>query len=53
MGETSASMSFSGLKETTDTVLRVFKDVMTESGIPAGQNRPDNLADAQRHRPPQ
>ncbi len=30
MGETNASISFSGLKETAATVLRVFKDVMTE-----------------------
>ena len=30
MGETNASISFSGLKETTATVLRVFKEVMTE-----------------------
>jgi zinc protease len=30
MGETSASISFSGLKETTDTVLRIFKEVMTD-----------------------
>jgi len=29
MGETNASISFSGLKETTSTVLRVFKEVMT------------------------
>lgn len=29
MGETSASISFSGLSETTDTVLRIFKEVMT------------------------
>lgn len=29
MDETSASMSFSALKENTDTVLKVFKDVMT------------------------
>jgi zinc protease len=29
MDETSASMSFSALKENDDTVLRVFKDVMT------------------------
>ncbi len=29
MGETNASLSFSGLKETTGTVLRVFKDVVT------------------------
>ncbi|HTB12843.1 MAG TPA: pitrilysin family protein [Bryobacteraceae bacterium] len=30
MDETSASMSFSALKENGDTVLQVFKDVMTE-----------------------
>ena len=30
MGETSASISFSGLKETSSTVLRVFKDVLTD-----------------------
>ncbi len=30
MGETNASLSFSGLKETTGTVLRVFKEVMTD-----------------------
>ncbi len=30
MGETSASISFNGLKETTGTVLRVFKEVMTD-----------------------
>lgn len=30
MDETSASMSFSALKENGDTVLRVFKDVMTQ-----------------------
>ena len=30
MGETSASISFSGLKETTDTVLGIFKEVMTD-----------------------
>ena len=30
MGETSASISFSGLKETTATVLRIFKEVMTD-----------------------
>ena len=30
MGETNASVSFSGLKETAGTVLRVFKEVMTE-----------------------
>lgn len=30
MGETTASISFSGLKETAGTVLRVFKDVMTD-----------------------
>jgi zinc protease len=30
MGETSASISFSGLKESADTVLRIFKDVMTD-----------------------
>ena len=30
MGETNASMSFSGLKETAGTVLRVFKEVMTD-----------------------
>ena len=30
MGETNASISFSGLKESTDTVLRIFKEVMTE-----------------------
>jgi zinc protease len=30
MGETSASISFSGLKESTATVLRIFKEVMTE-----------------------
>ncbi|MEO8049458.1 MAG: pitrilysin family protein [Acidobacteriota bacterium] len=29
MGETSASISFNGLKETTGTVLRVFKEVLT------------------------
>jgi zinc protease len=29
MGETSASVSFSGLAESTDTVLRIFKEVMT------------------------
>jgi len=29
MGETSASVSFSGLKETSDAVLGVFKDVLT------------------------
>ncbi len=30
MGETNASISFSGLKETAGTVLRVFKEVMTD-----------------------
>ena len=30
MGETNASLSFSGLKETAGTVLRVFKEVMTD-----------------------
>jgi zinc protease len=30
MGETNASMSFSGLKETAGTVLRVFKEVLTD-----------------------
>ena len=30
MGETTASISFSGLKETAGTVLRVFRDVMTD-----------------------
>ena len=30
MGETSASVSFSGLKETADQVLSVFKDVLTD-----------------------
>lgn len=30
MGETTASISFSGLKETAGTVLHVFKDVMTD-----------------------
>src|SRR5579872_5641257 len=30
MGETNASLSFSGLKETAATVLRVFKEVMTD-----------------------
>ena len=30
MGETSASISFSGLKETTGTVLRIFKEVMSD-----------------------
>jgi len=30
MGETSASISFSGLKESTGTVLRIFHDVMTD-----------------------
>jgi len=30
MGETSASVSFSGLKETGDQVLAVFKDVLTQ-----------------------
>ncbi|MEP7352126.1 MAG: pitrilysin family protein [Acidobacteriota bacterium] len=29
MGETSASMSFSGLKESTDQILSIFKDVLT------------------------
>lgn len=31
MGETNASLSFSGLKETAGTVLRVFKEVMTDA----------------------
>ena len=30
MGETNASISFSGLKETAPTVLRIFKEVMTD-----------------------
>ena len=30
MGETSASVSFSGLKETSDKVLQVFKEVLTD-----------------------
>ena len=30
MGETNASVSFSGLKETAGTVLRVFKEVLTD-----------------------
>jgi zinc protease len=30
MGETSASISFSGLQESTGTVLRIFHDVMTD-----------------------
>ena len=30
MGETSASISFAGLKESTGTVLRIFRDVMTD-----------------------
>jgi zinc protease len=30
MGETSATVSFSGLKETTDTVLEAFKGVLTD-----------------------
>ena len=30
MGETSATVSFSGLKESSDQVLRIFKDVLTE-----------------------
>jgi zinc protease len=30
MGETNASISFSGLSETTDTVLQIFKNVMTD-----------------------
>jgi zinc protease len=30
MGETDATVSFSGLKETSDNVLRVFKQVLTE-----------------------
>ena len=29
MGETSATVSFSGLKETGDTALRIFKEVLT------------------------
>src|SRR5579864_6996263 len=31
MGETNASVSFSSLKETAGTVLRVFKEVMTDA----------------------
>src|SRR5579872_821138 len=31
MGETNASVSFSSLKETAGTVLRVFKEVLTEA----------------------
>jgi zinc protease len=30
MGETSASVGFSGLKETTDTVLQIFKEILTQ-----------------------
>ena len=39
MGETNASVSFSGLKESTDTVLRIFKDVLT-----APEFRQDKIA---------
>ncbi len=33
MGETSASVSFSALKETADTALGIFKDVLSEPGF--------------------
>ena len=33
MGETSATVSFSALKETADTALQIFKDVLTDPGF--------------------
>jgi predicted Zn-dependent peptidase len=33
MGETSASVSFDGLKETADTALQVFEDVLSDPGF--------------------
>jgi zinc protease len=46
MGETNASVSFSGLKETAGTVLRVFKEVLTDAEF---RQEKIDLAIAQTH----
>ena len=50
MDESSASMSFSALKESADTVLADFQGSDDRAGIPPGQNRSGAVAVPQRDR---
>ncbi len=53
IGETSGDVSFSCLKENTDQVLALFRDLLTAPEFRAGQSGSDQDADPQRNLAPQ